>query len=137
MVKIFLDTNVVIDLIAKRQPFYEDAKLFLTLAKNGLARLFIAESSLGNLYYLVFDIYKIPLIEFSMHDFILVCQVVSAGKEVINKSLNSKFKDKEDGLQYFTAEANKMDFLITRDKKDFKYVEGEMPILSPKEFFET
>jgi predicted nucleic acid-binding protein len=135
MVKIFLDTNVVIDLVCKRQPFYEEAKLFLNLAKNGFARLFIAESSLGNLYYLVFDIYKIPLIEFTMHDFILTCEVVSAGKDVIYKSLNSGFKDKEDGLQYFTAEANKMDFLITRDKKDFKYAEGKMPILSPKEFF--
>jgi len=137
MVKIFLDTNVVIDLVAKRQPFYEDAKLFLTLAKNGMARLFIAESSLGNLYYLVFDIYKIPLIEFSMHDFILVCEVASADKEVINKSLNSNFKDKEDGLQYFTAVANKMDFLITRDKKDFKFADGKLPVLSPKEFFEA
>jgi predicted nucleic acid-binding protein len=137
MVKIFLDTNVVIDLVAKRQPFYEDAKLFLTLAQNGLARLFIAESSLGNLYYLVFEIYKIPLIEFSMHDFISVCEIASAGKEVIYKSLKSSFKEKEDGLQYFTAEANKMDFLITRDKKDFKYAHGKMPILSPKEFFEA
>ncbi|RAI94804.1 type II toxin-antitoxin system VapC family toxin [Algoriphagus yeomjeoni] len=136
MVKIFLDTNVVIDLIAKRQPFYDDAKLFLSLAKNGLARLFIAESSLGNIYYLVFEVYKIPQIEFSMHDFITLGEIVSGGKEVIYKSLNSDFQDKEDALQYFTAIENKMDFLITRDLKDFKTA-NQIPVLTPKQFFSS
>ncbi|OOG70522.1 PIN domain-containing protein [Algoriphagus sp. A40] len=135
MVKIFLDTNVVIDLLGKRQPFFEDAKKFLILAQNGLARLFIAECSLGNLFYLAFEVYKIPQLEFSMHEFISICEIASSGKKVISQSLNSEFKDKEDGLQYYTALDNKMDFLITRDKKDFKYGYGKMPVLSPVEFF--
>lgn len=134
MVKIFLDTNVVLDLLGKREPFFQDAKLFLNLHSNGLARLQIAESSLGNLYYLAFNVYKLPHSEFVMNEFIMVCDVLSGGKEVIYRSLESNFKDKEDALQYYTALANKSDFLITRDKKDFKNAE-EIPILSPKEFF--
>lgn len=137
MVKVFLDTNVVIDLLGKRQPFYEDAKLFLTLAQRELVKLFIAESSLGNLYYLAFEVYKIPHADETMHDFFSICGVVSGGKEIIFQSLNSEFKDKEDGLQYFTAVYTKMDFLITRDKKDFKSASGNIPILSPKEFFKA
>jgi predicted nucleic acid-binding protein len=134
MVNIFLDTNVVVDLLCKRQPFYEDAKLFLPLVQRDLVKLFIAESSLGNLYYLIFEIYKIPHSNEIMHDFFSICEVVSGGKQVIFQSLNSDFKDKEDGLQYFTALENKMDFLITRDKKDFKSA-TKIPVFSPSEFF--
>jgi predicted nucleic acid-binding protein len=134
MVKIFLDTNVVLDLLGKREPFYQDAKLFLSLHSNGLARLQIAESGLGNLYYLAFGVYKLPHSEFAMNEFIMVCDVLSGGKEVIYRSLESNFKDKEDALQYYTALANKSDFLITRDRKDFKCAE-EIPVLSPQEFF--
>lgn len=134
MVKIFLDTNVILDLLGKREPFYEDAKLFLNLHSNGLARLQIAESSLGNLYYLAFNVYKLEYSEFTLSEFITVCDILSAGKEVIYKSLNSNFKDKEDALQYYTALVNRCDFLITRDKKDFKYAD-EIPVTSPKEFF--
>ena len=136
MVKIFLDTNVVLDIIGKREPFYHDAKLFLNLHLKGLAQLLIAESSLGNLYYLAFNVYKLPYSEFTMGEFIRVCEVVSGGKNVIFKSIDSDFKDKEDALQYFTALENNADFLITRDKKDFKLA-NQIPILSPKEFFDS
>ena len=69
MVKVFLGTNVVIDLLGKRLPFYEDAKLFLTLAQKGLVKLFVAENGLGNLYYLAFEVYKIPHTNETMHVF--------------------------------------------------------------------
>ncbi len=134
MVNIFLDTIVVVYPLCKRQPLYEDAKLFLPLAQRDSVKLFIAESSLGNLYYLAFEIYKIPYSNEIMHGFFSICEVVSGGKQVIFQSLNSDFKDKEDGLQYFTAVANKMDFLIAGDKKDFKSA-TKIPILSPSEFF--
>ncbi len=134
MVKIFLDTNVVIDLLAKREPFYEDSKLFLMLAQGSLAQLFIAESSLGNLYYLVFEVYKIPQANELLEQFFLVCEVISGGKDMIIQSLNSNFKDEEDGLQYYTALAHRVDFLITRNKRDF-IGNSQIPILTPQEFF--
>ncbi|MBS4070146.1 MAG: PIN domain-containing protein [Algoriphagus sp.] len=134
MVKIFLDTNVVLDIIGKREPFYQEAKLFLDLHANGLAKLQIAESSIGNLYYLAFNVYKLPYSEFTMSHFFKACEILSAGKDLIYKSLESDFKDKEDALQYYTALMNGCDFLVTRDKKDFKFAK-EIRVLSPKEFF--
>lgn len=136
MVKIFLDTNVVLDLLGKREPFYGDAKLFLGLHSNGLARLQIAECSLGNLYYLAFNVYKLPYAEFTMGELIAACEILSGGKQVIYSSLTSDFKDKEDALQYYTALANKSDFIITRDKKDFKY-SSDIPVMTPREFFSS
>ncbi len=136
MVRIFLDTNVVLDLLAKRQPFYAEAKLFLGLHSNGLARLQIAECSLGNLYYLAFNVYKLPYAEFTLGELIEACEILSGGKQVIYSSLSSNFKDKEDALQYYTALANKSDFIITRDKKDFKHA-AHIPVMTPQEFFSS
>jgi predicted nucleic acid-binding protein len=135
MYRIFLDSNVALDLVANREPFVEDSMPFLILVVAGEAQLFISDISLGLLIYMSFDRYKLKNAKDKLIQFMGFCEVISGGKEAFLKSLNSGFKDKEDGLQYFTAEANKMDFLITRDRKDFKYAEGKIPILSPKEFF--
>ncbi|PZX59922.1 putative nucleic acid-binding protein [Algoriphagus ratkowskyi] len=137
MYRIFLDSNVALDLVANREPFVEDSKPFLSLAIQGEAQLFISEVSLGVLIYMSFDRYKVDNAKEKLIQYIGFCKVISGGKEAFLNSLNSGFKDKEDGLQYFTAVANKMDFLITRDKKDFKYAEGKMPILTPNEFFKA
>ncbi|WP_057937179.1 type II toxin-antitoxin system VapC family toxin [Algoriphagus resistens] len=135
MYRIFLDTNVALDLVANREPFIEDSKPFLSLVADGEAQLFISEVSLGLLIYMSFDRYKLLDAKEKLIQFIGFCGVVSGGKEAFLNSMDSDFKDKEDGLQYFTAIINKMDFFVTRDKKDFKYADGDVPVLSSKEFF--
>lgn len=137
MYRIFLDTNVALDLVANREPFVHNSRPFLALVNEGDAQLFISESSLGTLIYLAFERYKLVEAKEKLKGFVEFCHIISGGKEAFINSLNSDFKDKEDGLQYFTAVDNKMDFLITRDKKDFKAAIGKIPILSPKEFFES
>ncbi|HSF54304.1 MAG TPA: PIN domain-containing protein [Algoriphagus sp.] len=135
MYRIFLDTNVALDLVANREPFVHDSMPFLALVNDGDAHLFISELSLGTLVYLAFERYKLPDAKGKLTEFVEFCKVISGGKEAFKSSMNSDFKGKEDGLQYYTALDNNMDFLITRDKKDFNYADGKMPILSPKEFF--
>lgn len=134
MYRIFLDTYIALDLVANREPFVHDSRPFLVLVNEGEAQLFISEASIGTLLYLAFERYKLTDAKKKLKEFIEFCHVISGGKEAFLNSLNSDFKDKEDGLQYFTAINNKMDFLITRDKKDFKSGMGKIPILSPKEF---
>lgn len=134
MFRIFLTTNVALDLIANREPFVQEALPFLALAETGDARLFISEVSVGTIIYMSFDRLKLVNAKEKLIQFIEFCHVISGGKEAFLNSLKSDFNDKEDGIQYFTAVANKMDYFITRDKKDFKYAE-EIPVLSPEEFF--
>jgi predicted nucleic acid-binding protein len=135
MYKIFLDSNVALDLVANREPFVKDSMPFLTLVGQGDAQLFISEVTLGLLIYMAYDRYKLVNAREKLIQFIEFSHVLSGGKAAFLNSLNSDFKDKEDELQYFTAVENKMDFLITRDKKDFKFSDRKIPILSPKEFF--
>ncbi len=135
MFRIFLDTNVALDLIANREPFVQEALPFLALVKNGDARLFISEVSIGTIVYMSFDRLKLVDAEEKLIQFFDFCHVISGGKEAFLHSLKSNFKDKEDGIQYFTAIENHMDFFISRDKNGFKRADGKIPVLTPNEFF--
>ncbi len=135
MHRIFLDTNVAFDLIANREPFVQDSLPFITLVENGEAKLFISEISVGTLIYLAFDRYKLTDAKGKLVQFMAFCNVISGGTQAFFNSMNSDFQDKEDGIQYFTAQIHSMDFLVTRDKSDFIYGDEKLPILTPQEFF--
>ncbi|WP_035468312.1 type II toxin-antitoxin system VapC family toxin [Algoriphagus mannitolivorans] len=137
MFRIFLDTNVALDLIANREPFVQDSLPFLELVKKGEARLFISEDSIGTIVYMAVDRLKLVNAEEKLIQFFDFGNIITGGKEVLLNSLNSDFKDKEDAIQYFTAIENDMDFFITRDKNGFNTADGRIPILTPKEFFEN
>ncbi len=137
MIKIFLDTNVAFDLIANREPFVHSAILFVELAEKGEVQLFISEVSLRTLIYLAFEKYKLADAKGNLERFVEFCKVISGGKEAFTRSMNSDFLDKEDGLLYFTALANEVDLLVTRDKKGFEQGYGRISVLSPDEFFKV
>lgn len=134
---IFLDTDVSFDLISKRDPFFAVSKPILELAAKGDIHLLISESSLANLFYLTFDIYKLKNGKSLLVDFISACTVVSGGKLIGLQALASDFKDKEDALQYYTALGSGADYFVTRNKNDFKSAKDHLPILSPQEFLTT
>ncbi|HLR91307.1 MAG TPA: PIN domain-containing protein [Balneolaceae bacterium] len=132
--EIFLDTDVAFDILSKRKPHYEDSIRILELAAEDRVALFIAESSLANLVYLSFDIYKLNDAEKRLLDFISACTIISGGKAVITKAISSPFRDKEDALQYYTTLKNEADYFITRNIRDYKKASKRLPVMTPIEF---
>lgn len=134
MPDVFLDTDVSFDILSKREPHYPTSVVLLELAAQGTIQLMISESSLANLFYLCFDIYKIQNAKTKLNDFISACEIAQAGKDSILLSLQSSFKDKEDALQYYTALRAEADYFITRNKKDYKHGIVSLPVYTPTEF---
>lgn len=133
--EVFLDTDVAFDIISKREPHFSDSVKLLELAALGKIQLLIAESSLANLFYLTFDIYKLNRGNARLIDFIEACSIIHGRKQIALEALQSSFKDKEDALQYFTAKHSGADHFISRNTKDYKkYQSSELKVLSPKEF---
>lgn len=132
MKSIFLDTNVLIDFFADRKPFsIEAARLFNYSFKKKIS-IYISAVSYNNIYYILrqscshIETIKM-LTELSEWT-----DIIDVSKDIINKSLKSDFKDFEDAIQYNCAKSlNKIDFIVTRDTKDFK--KSSLPILTPKE----
>jgi predicted nucleic acid-binding protein len=131
--EIFLDTDVAFDILSKRKPHFKDSVRLLELAAEDKAALLIAESSLADLIYLSFDIYKLKSAEKRLIDFISACEVLSGGKEVMIRAVSSSFKDKEDALQYYTALNHGADYFITRNISDYKEVTARLPVMKPKD----
>ena len=135
--EIFLDTDVCFDIISKREPHFEHSIKLLELAAQDRISLMISESSLANLIYLSFDIYKIDHAGEKLVDFIRASNVVSGGKPVMLYALRSSFKDKEDALQYYTAQHHEADYFITRNIKDYKLNVEFLQVMTPNGFMDS
>ena len=122
MQKIFLDTNIVIDFLGERANFYQPAAKILTLADQKKIEIYTSPTSISNTYYLLsrFENTKIALEK--IRKFKVLCSISMMDDEVIEKAINSDFKDFEDAMQYFSALASNCDLIVTRNEKDFKNI---------------
>lgn len=130
--KLYLDTNVILDLILQRFPFFDDIARIVTLCEKDECALYTSSVSFVNCNYILSkNIEKKRVLE-NLKILSTFCTILSVGENEINKSLVSNFDDFEDAVQYFTSLKNNCDYIITRDKYDFK--NAQIPAMSPTEF---
>lgn len=130
--KLYLDTNVILDLILNRAPFFDDIARIVTLYEMGKCELFTSSVSIVNCNYILGrNIDRKQVID-NLKILRSFCSILNVSELEIDQSLNSDFKDFEDAVQYFTCIKNDCNFIITRDLKDFK--SSKIPAISPAEF---
>ena len=134
MKKVFLDTNIIVDLIADRKPFSKYAIEIFQLAEENKLQLFISSHAIATTHYLLkkyLDEKSLRDVLYNLLDFLTVIPV---DIDIIKKGLRSNHKHFEDSIQILCASSiEKMNYIITRDGKDFKG--SEIPVISPDEFF--
>jgi predicted nucleic acid-binding protein len=136
MKKLLLDTNIVIDLLAKRDPDYADAAQIFSLGDKRLLQLSVSALTIANTNYLLLKLKPHNEVKSIIRKFKLLVNVLSLDDKVINLALNDKdFKDFEDGLQYFSAIENDQDIIITRNLKDFK--NSKIPVMTAEQYLKT
>ncbi|SMO69433.1 type II toxin-antitoxin system VapC family toxin [Solitalea koreensis] len=132
MKHIFLDTNVLIDFLADRKPFSEEAAKLFNYSFQKKVTIYVATVSYNNIYYILRQSCAHSKTIKILAELQEWTESVDLSKDVIRKALKSDFKDFEDAIQYNCAKTlNKIDCLVTRDTKDFKT--SSLPILTPKE----
>jgi len=132
MENIFVDTNIIIDLLAKREPFYKDAQDLFTLSDKKEIQLCISSLSFANTYYSIVKHHKDIDARKYLAKFKFLVKVLPLEDKAIELALASNFNDFEDGLQYFVAMDNESDIIITRNKKDFK--NSKIPVMTAGEY---
>lgn len=132
MEKVFVDTNIVIDLLAKREPFYKEAQDLFTLSDKKEIELQISSLTFANAYYSIVKHYKAVDAKKYLLKFKVLVTILPLDDKAIELALASDFADFEDGLQYFIAMDNESDILITRNKKDFKT--SKIPVMTAGEY---
>ena len=120
MEKIFVDTDIILDLLAKREPFYKFAAEVFSEADQGNIQLFVSSLSFSNLNHLLSSQYSSNQARKKLQIFKTLVSVLAVNDKVVELALASEFKDFKDGLQYFTATENSLRILLTRNLKDYK-----------------
>ncbi|OFX18471.1 MAG: twitching motility protein PilT [Bacteroidetes bacterium GWA2_31_9b] len=136
MKKVLLDTNIVIDLLAKREPFYQEAAKIFTLADRKVINLFVSALSFANVNYVLLRQRKPEEAKLILRKLKLLVGVLSLDEKIISLSLNDNdFKDYEDALQYYSALENDIEVIISRNLKDFQY--SKLPVMTADQFINS
>ncbi len=128
--KIFLDTNVLIDFFLERAPFYPAAAMIFSYALERKVEACVSSMSVVTAKFICVDRCKMPLEMFRakvdfLRDILDVCSVDAAD---VYHSYDAKWKDFEDGVQYYAAIRCGADYVVTRNVKDFE--EYIIPVFS-------
>ena len=133
--KIFVDTNILLDVLTKREPFYKNSAVIWSLVEDGIVEGYISAISVNNVFYISKKLHDLKhaqgLVDKILKDF----QIIELNYEILKLSRTISDRDYEDLIQYFSAIRSGSKYLITRNKDDFP--ETGIEILEPAEFLQT
>ncbi len=132
MERIFVDSDIILDLLGHREPFYKYAAELFSQADKGNVHLFVSSLSFSNLNYLLSRQYSADQSRMKLLTFKTLVSVLSVTDKIVELALSSDFKDFEDGLQYYTATENEIKLLLTRNLKDFRT--AEISVMTAEQF---
>lgn len=135
MERIFVDTDIVLDLLGQRMPFYDFSATLFSMADKGEIKLYVSSLSFSNLNYLLSKQYSPGQARMKLLKFKTLVTVLSVTDKVVELALSSDFKDFEDGIQYYTAIENGIKTLLTRNLKDYK--SAEIIVMTAEQFIKA
>jgi predicted nucleic acid-binding protein len=130
--KVLVDTNLLLDVLAKREPFYKAAANLWSLAETREIRAFISSVSFNNIYYIVRKAENKARADKAIRILRDVFEPVAPDSQIINQAIDMGLDDFEDAIQFCSAIRIKAVCLVTRDPGGFP--KSGLSILSPEEF---
>ncbi len=135
MEKVFVDSDIVLDLLSGRQPHHNYAGELFSLADENLIQLCVSSLTFANVNYILSKQLSSTQAKKMLLKFKTLISVLSVNDKIIELALASDFRDFEDAIQYHTAIENKINTLLTRNLKDYK--KAEISILTAQQYLKT
>jgi predicted nucleic acid-binding protein len=126
-VRVFVDTNLLLDVLAKREPFYAAARIW-TLAETGACEALVSAISSNNVFYIVRKARDLAAARRALVLLRDVFASVAPDQRILNQAIDSGIADFEDAIQFYSALHARADYLLTRNVGDFPA--GILPILA-------
>lgn len=130
--KVFVDTDVCIDLLSGRMPFNKTAEILFSLADNRKLKICVSSLSFSNIDYVLRSQYSAINSRQIIGKFKTLVTVLPVDSKTIELAISSDFNDFEDAIQHTCAIENGLTTIITRNIKDFK--KSSLAILTPETF---
>jgi predicted nucleic acid-binding protein len=133
--KVYLDTNIIIDILERRESYYVDSNALFLLAVDKKIDCIIGASSITDIFYIINskkkDTQKSIQVIF---DLLKIIQAVDTIVSDMYVAANMKFSDFEDAVVASTAVRECANYIVTRNVKDF--INSPVPAISPTEFLQ-
>jgi len=131
--RLFIDSDVILDLILQREDHFEVARNLFAQYQQGKCTLFTSSIVLANMHFIIRKLHDVKFANSSILFINKHFKIIDANNEDIESAIQSKFSDFEDGVQYFSAlRSRKIDALVTRNVKDYKH--ALLPVFTPKQW---
>jgi predicted nucleic acid-binding protein len=131
--KVLVDTNVILDVLLKRDGLYAESFEIFQLAEQRAITGCVSSSAITDIFYLVHKVQKdIDIVYQAVEDMAAVFSIVPVFESTITNALALRWKDFEDAVQYSAAKENNIDCIVTRNKDD--YENSDIPCISPPDF---
>ncbi len=131
---VFIDSDVILDLLLERRPFFDaSARLFMKLQEKTLSGS-VSPLIFSNLFYILRKALSKEEALGALRKLRLLVDVLPIDSAVVDQALASSFTDFEDAMQYYTASVHEVDAIITRNKKDFRH--ARLPVYTADEWLQ-
>jgi predicted nucleic acid-binding protein len=130
--RVFVDTDIILDVGLGRKPFFESSKMVLAVLENNMAIGFTSSNCIANIYYILKKAGGDENARIFLSRLLKYITVISIDHSVVMEALKSEFTDFEDALQHYSAIRNQCECIITRNISDYKY--SKISIYLPIEY---
>jgi predicted nucleic acid-binding protein len=134
-IKVFLDTNVIVDALGERVPFNRSAQQILSLNELGKIRVVVSALTFSTTEYVLSKYFTREVMLNRLRLLKSMCEIVPLDEHVLEQSLAGPLRYFEDCIQYHSAIRAKCDLIITRDERDF--VDISLAVLHPEAFIKS
>jgi len=132
---VLIDLNILLDVLQKREPFYETSAGLLAAVETGQVRGYVAAHSITTMFYLIQKGRSAAEARASITNLLQFIQIAPVDQSTIEQALNLDFRDFEDAVQMISAVQCKVDCLVTRNIKDYQVT--LLPVMQPVDFLGT
>jgi predicted nucleic acid-binding protein len=132
---ILLDTNISLDFLLQREPFFESVNKIMAMVKDHGVEPCITASSVTDIYYIMRRYKTQEERVLMLNEYLRLVDIINTTKTDILKAIKMEISDFEDAVAFQSAKRKKVDYIITRDKTGF--ADGTVKVVSPEEFLAT
>lgn len=119
--RLMIDTNVVLDVLVRRQPFYDSSKTILSLCEDKIAQGFVSAAAITDIFYLVRKAFGNVDDAYCLIESLLnIVGVLTVTGDDVSKAFQVKARDFEDCLVATCAKSNGCNAIVTRNKRDYQ-----------------
>lgn len=132
--RVFIDTNVLIDFMAMREPYYQSAAALFALAEMEELQLVYSSTTVANSFYILRKNYNSTQLAEAFEKQKKLAEIAGVSSSDVFRALAERWADGEDSIQHQSALSAKCDYILTRNTKDF--VRASIPVMTPEQFLD-